>query len=135
MPSFVDIVRPVLAPSYMPAAAPRPRGKTKTADEVPTLEIVAGSVTMVDFSQTISQTDTSIYATRKERETKRTYDVARVKNADDPSQYVDVEQLKKVTINRGARSTSKNEYTVEYPGVQNGPNVEIITPNQTRTSS
>lgn len=67
----------------------------------------------------------------KSDETKRTYDVVRVKNPDDPTQHVDVEAMTEyIARNR----IDKSRTTLRYAPQGASDNVEVLSKNNVRTS-
>lgn len=63
-------------------------------------------------------------------ETKRKYDVVRVMNPDDKSQFVDTEQM---TEYQGRNQIDKSRTTLRFAGNQNTENTKIISKNNIRT--
>lgn len=131
MSKFETIFRPLIPVDV--SLLTRPRRKEKAAvDEIPRLIIVGRGANDNSGNTTRSQTLTSIYANKNQNEVKRVYDVVRVKNPEDTSQYVDTEVVRKLTINKEAGTKKEVNYGFDDTV---GANTERLQSNLTRTRS
>jgi len=62
----------------------------------------------------------------RQTEVQRTADIVRVKNPDDPNQYVDVESVTKVLV----QSEKGSKYEIDYQRIQSAQDTEIIKRDQ-----
>lgn len=68
----------------------------------------------------------------EKNETDRTYDVARIKNPDDPDQYVDTEVM---TEWKGKNKIDGSRTTLRFAAPSSDANVEILSRGNKRSSS
>jgi hypothetical protein len=126
MPNLESVVRPYAIQGVNP---PKPQVEGPNAPEQAILEF-GGSGASV-FTVALSAF-TEVVTIEPHREISRTFDVVRVKNPDDPKQFVDVESLRKVTL-QNVSTGAKREIT--YAEQQADANTEFVKRNQIRTTS
>lgn len=108
------------------------KSRKRKEDEESTIHIMGGNATVFPLNKSFSSNSTWVYNKRKHKEVKRTFDVARIKNPDDPNQHVDVEVINRLKIARD--KSNKKTYQVDYPKIEPSDNVEILQRNQNRST-
>jgi len=121
---FEALVRPSIPPDTRPTPSQVP-ATTNLEDRLFTLNSQGAKVLRYSFSQSFSFTKS------KASEKKRTFDVARVSNASDSSQFVDVEVVHRLKL----RDALGNSVSRTYSKPQPRDNVQILQENQTRSRS
>lgn len=108
---------------------PKPQVEGKAKDDEAILEFGGAGASVFTVSLSSFSELTTI---EPHRETTRTFDTLKIKNPDDPTQFVEVESLRKVTIQNNATG-GKREIT--YAEQQAGQHVEFVKRNQVRGNS
>jgi len=135
VPNPVDpslLVRPFVAGV---GGVPRPQKASAKPPEPPKLTLKGGSAKVVTETKAGSTTVQWTYNDKKHSEVKRTFDVVRVKNPSDPSQYVDVEQMTKIDYAlKGIPERERNAKSIELAKQPTADNIEVMQRNITRSA-
>jgi hypothetical protein len=127
MPNHLEyVVRPSQAPQIRPGTPTQLLATPKTPENEP---ITWGSEGDSVFDLTASE---SIELPKAEWEKERTYDVVRVYNHDDHEQFVDTEQM---TYWTSRNKIDKSRFTMRLDNNFNGPDTEVISKDNKRTST
>lgn len=119
---FTSFVRPALPQDVGILRRPR-RAESTHVDDTPLVVVDASGSEVVSGTSTFSVSTSTIFAKRKQKESKRVYDVARVYNEDDDSQYIDVEVVKQISTKHKENDKFSNDTT--YSDMPESANVEI----------
>jgi hypothetical protein len=126
MPNLEQVVRPAQTLVFRPIASQK--GSTPIfPDDVVLLWGDSGN-NVFQLSQNVKQ---SVNNDRSDKEESRTFDVVRIKNTEDDSQFLDVEVL---TGYQARNQIDKTRTKLLFSPPQGGGNVEILKRNQTRNS-
>jgi len=118
---FEVLVRPNVYPRIRPIPNPAPP-PLDPEDRLVVLDSSSVTIIELNFTYSYSMSRTKI------EETSRKFDVARISNVDDSSQFVDVEVITALKLRDADRMVYKRKY--EKPKA--GPNVEILKEDQFR---
>lgn len=110
----------VVRPNLPAGKRPQPKRLPQSNDEPVSFDGGSGQIIELTHSRNWS------YSKQRERETRRIYDVLRVRNPDDNQQYVDVEVV------RGLQTVTADGKINKYKF--NKPSGEVIESLQTRDS-
>lgn len=122
MSNLTPVIRTLLPPDD--GIIRRPSRDKSKVEETPTLVITATGLKTLNTSYSYSSTFTSVYAQTKQKVKEEDYDKVRVKNPEDPEQYVDMDAPTRHKINR-EEGTTKN-HDIKYPKVEEKENIEIL---------
>lgn len=108
----------------------------KQPDET-SLIVLGGKVTIIQLNQTYASTLQVTYNNKQKAEVERKFDVVKIKNKEDETQYVEAEVTKEqkldYTKQSGGGGTGNNWQTVKYGEIKEEDNIEIVKKDQKRT--
>lgn len=120
MSRLETFVRPALAPDVRPIPTPIVRESTEPEDRI--ITIGGNGSAGINLNHTLSIS----YSRQQLQETARLYDVVRVKNQGDPTQFVDVD----VTHRLKMQNEKGDAMLVKLKKPPPASNVEILRENQ-----
>lgn len=116
------VIRPIASRDFRPTAKPL----VEPSDDNP-ITIDGGTAQLINLNHSANYSWSHI----SEREVERTYDVMRIKNPEDASQYIDDEVITKIKL-RGIDGTTRK---VRYADPPEADNIEILSEDNERTNS
>jgi hypothetical protein len=123
MPNLETVVRPAQTPSVRPPPVAASNTAAPPAADDNLTEIGGGQGQVTELRHSISTQITYYF---KQKETRRTVDVVRVKNKDNKEQYIDVEVTKELQL-RNQLTNADSKLQLRPPDLD--ANMEVIKKN------
>lgn len=129
--SMESIVRPFSLPFFKPKDTTSKRAQRSSE----LVEITWGGSGADIFDSAGSALNSfKVEDEKQQRETRRTYDVVRVKNTEDDSQYVDTEVTTEYQMRQRITADRYTPFKYVYGAAPTGDNIEILKKGLVRTS-